>query len=518
MQITSTWLARIILILFLYFLFFSGAGIALIGLNDADTCWLLAIGRWIVEHGTLPVIDPFSAGVSTYATIIPGWPLAQYQWLAEILFYCMYKFGGLSGLLILVSMVTCITYVILPYLILQKANCPKIVTFLLIFMGLTLDSFRWAVRPQVFSFLFMAILIYVFIPSNKTSRITLSKVLVASWIMLLWANTHIYFPIGILFIVIVALATGLENLFFEKTHLSSWWPILLAPAAALIATCINPWGYALWTYVYRLGTAPNNYLLQEIDPFNLFELSNRNSIFLLLLIAAYVSCYGLFRIFSIKKSGVLSPSLVIAGLCIGVKHAIFLPMSTLFIIAGLAELIKRQSVFSQQFKIENYLQSLIPKRTVWLTSLLVIMSAGTLAYALLYPPSLPHASAYFEPPFEAINFLKNSQPIGKVFNDPLFGSMMIWYLDKPQVFYDSRFSQYDPNRMLEYLHINNCDSGYEKIWAKYDFDWVFIRSSAQLVNTLHKIGWKIIYKDKVAIVMSRPENTQRTNIYTQHLE
>ena len=29
-------------------------------LNDPDSYWHLAVGRWIVEHGTVPTVDPLS--------------------------------------------------------------------------------------------------------------------------------------------------------------------------------------------------------------------------------------------------------------------------------------------------------------------------------------------------------------------------------------------------------------------------------------------------------------------------
>ena len=43
-------------------------------LSDADTCWHLAAGRWIVEHGRVPDADAFSH-------CMPGAPWTAHEWL-----------------------------------------------------------------------------------------------------------------------------------------------------------------------------------------------------------------------------------------------------------------------------------------------------------------------------------------------------------------------------------------------------------------------------------------------------
>lgn len=60
--------ARPVLLLFLFSVFALGVVIAGTGLHDPDTCWLLALGRYIVRHHALPDTDPFSF---TFA-LMPG--------------------------------------------------------------------------------------------------------------------------------------------------------------------------------------------------------------------------------------------------------------------------------------------------------------------------------------------------------------------------------------------------------------------------------------------------------------
>ena len=48
-------------------------------LNDPDTYSHLALGRWILEHGTVPAVDPFSANFR-------GTHWLAFEWLSEVVF------------------------------------------------------------------------------------------------------------------------------------------------------------------------------------------------------------------------------------------------------------------------------------------------------------------------------------------------------------------------------------------------------------------------------------------------
>src|SRR5262245_31618347 len=81
---------RLIMLIALYAI---PAVLALGPINDPDLFWHLRTGQWIVAHGTLPTTDPFSAyGI--------GKPWIVYSWLWEVLIYDVYRWLGLTGILI----------------------------------------------------------------------------------------------------------------------------------------------------------------------------------------------------------------------------------------------------------------------------------------------------------------------------------------------------------------------------------------------------------------------------------
>src|SRR6185437_1766117 len=58
-------------------------------LNDADTFWHLAAGRWMIANGAIPATDPFSY---TFA----GRPWVAHEWLSEVGMAGSYAIAGWS--------------------------------------------------------------------------------------------------------------------------------------------------------------------------------------------------------------------------------------------------------------------------------------------------------------------------------------------------------------------------------------------------------------------------------------
>ncbi len=139
--------------------------------------------------------------------------------------------------------------------------------------------------PPYFSFLFLAALIYLYIPSKSTSeKLSPFKTLAIIIIMLLWANTHIFFPLGIVFLSLVILARFLESRFIDHENDFDRSQFLL-PIIAFLPTLINPWGAQIWAYIDRLRNCPVNQLAPEMVPVNLMDWQNPDTIYLLLILS-----------------------------------------------------------------------------------------------------------------------------------------------------------------------------------------------------------------------------------------
>jgi hypothetical protein len=112
-------------------------------------------------------------------------------------------------------------------------------------------------------------------------------------------------------------------------------------------------------------------------------------------------------------------------------------------------------------------------------------------------------------PVDAVEFLKNEKIEGKVFNDDVFGSYMIYAAwPEYEVFLDGR-DMYGKERIADYLKVTDAEREWEDTLNKYDITWIIYNNESALSTLLlESEGWRLIYSDKVAniFVKRTPEN------------
>jgi len=109
-----------------------------------------------------------------------------------------------------------------------------------------------------------------------------------------------------------------------------------------------------------------------------------------------------------------------------------------------------------------------------------------------------------------VEFLKKEKIPGKMFNDDEFGDYLI-YAAWPgyKVFLDGRLDMYGEAWGSQYLNVVTMRPGWEEVFEKNDFSWVFIGAEAPLSSVLlEKKNWRLIYADRVAHIFVKqiPEN------------
>src|SRR5579859_6119687 len=75
-------------------------------LNDPDTYWHIAAGRWIWEHAAVPTTDPFSH-------TLPGAPWLAHEWLAELILAGAYAALGWAGVVALTALAVATSLILL---------------------------------------------------------------------------------------------------------------------------------------------------------------------------------------------------------------------------------------------------------------------------------------------------------------------------------------------------------------------------------------------------------------------
>jgi tetratricopeptide (TPR) repeat protein len=212
------------------------AAFALRRLDDFDTWWHLASGRWIVQNGSIPDHDVLSFTVPQNEWI-------NLQWLYDVLLYAVWTVGGDSGLVIASAACFVLTFALLARH-LGRYTGALTTTLLLVWVAATVNE-RFLIRPEMASFPLLAAIQLVLAEGRTNPR----RLRWLAPLMALWANMHSLFILGIGAIVCTmagAVVAGLPVL-PAGWRRDGEWPagarreLFVWGAAGIAATLLNPY-------------------------------------------------------------------------------------------------------------------------------------------------------------------------------------------------------------------------------------------------------------------------------------
>ena len=116
----------------------TAAALATRRVDDMDTWWHMAAGRWIVENGRVPYTD-------TLSYTVPDNPWINLQWLFDVLLYGVYSLGGENALVILAA--TCFSLGVWLLFANTRTFVDDITASVLVLWALVLAEERFMIRP-----------------------------------------------------------------------------------------------------------------------------------------------------------------------------------------------------------------------------------------------------------------------------------------------------------------------------------------------------------------------------------
>lgn len=194
----------------------------------------LKTGEIIWQTGHVPKVNLFS-----YTE--PNTPFINHHWLSEVVFYLLNLYIGLKGLIIFKAGLLLVTFLLLWGTISKKVE-PLLFTIaglagLLIMLG------RTDVRPEIFSYLFLAYFLFAIFRAKYPEKSPNGDLGAGSsqikWIyatplvQLLWTNMHIYFILGPALLGLFAV-----DRWFNRD--ADWHLVAKITGLSILATLINP--------------------------------------------------------------------------------------------------------------------------------------------------------------------------------------------------------------------------------------------------------------------------------------
>ena len=478
-------------------------------LADGDTAWHIRVGEYILDTHSVPTED-------IYSHRSPPIPFTAHEWLSELVMATVYRFSGLSGLVVFFAFIIASIYYFV-FKIEQRKNYNILVVVGVSVLIIAPSIIHWLARPHIFSLLFFLIYYHVLNQYQFEDR---NRMLLLIPLMLLWINMHGGFLVGFLLLGTFLAGNMIQTfthkkteryLFKEKTR-----TIAFTIIGCLCASLINPYGYHLLIFPLKFFSQTlmihnvNEFLSPNFHnlPIKLFEF--------VMLTAILVICLSKDRM-----------KIIEVLLLVGFLHmALYSVRYILLFVIIVTPVLTRQIqilLSGSSSKLSTYVKnkgagiSEIDKKSsgsVWILSIVIAVSILTVS------GKISHSFNDNKKPLAAIEFLMKNKIPGNMMNSDEFGDLLI-YKAYPEykVFIDGRMDMYGEKKLKEYSDIIFFNTGWEKIIEKYNVNWMIIptksgHSRYLLVNDY----WKLIYSDKVANIFIRnTENNQPLIMKYQHV-
>lgn len=467
---------------------------------DTDTWWHLRSGEQTLDDGAILREDVFS-----FTKAGEDW--INHSWGAQLVLYGMYKLTGGTddpastgtiGLALYTAILATTSMVVIYRMCAGNIYSRMFVMVL----GAATAAVFWSPRPQMFSFLFGTITLYILYLYRHRN---VDRLWALPILMVIWVNLHAGFAVG--FVILFGFIGG-EVMHFifkrdEALTLQQFRRIALVTVVAIVALSFGPFGPRM--ILYPFDTA-------GIQVLNLFIQEWRSPDF---------------------KNPQTWPFIVmLSGLIILAGRTNHKPYySDLALAAGTAALAlwssRNISVFAVAATpllsrlLEHWLQErnwiITPTQTVttrmarlnMVALAVVVLAALAQIGNTLAPNNVEELHAEFLP-VGARDYLQENPPQGNMFNDYNWGGYLIFTLPDTPVFVDGRTDLYGDEFLADYIRTILGAEEWHDVLDEYDIQVVVVQKATALTTLLHERPetWQLMYEDDLAVIFERVTDTE----------
>lgn len=443
-------------------------------LQCGDTGWLIKTGQYILAHG-IPATDPFSF-------TCPDRPIVIYQWLFAVALGALFQQGGLWLVGLASAVVAALIYLCyLPASMIRLGVKPVYVFGLLSLV--CSPVFYWA-RPQLVSFVLIAL--FTLILEHLRTKGYDRRAWLLPPLMVLWANSHSFWFIGLLMVATYLIAAIFEN---RKGSRKSLAMLLVACFGAVL---LNPYGWGLVHYNISFTTEPDFGSIRELQPSLLLhpKFFFANLLYLALAWSAIIVGRR-----AVPLNGLL---LATVGSVAALMFYRFEPVAILLTwpYAGLA--LSKMEFFQSAGDSTLEQTNLGAKRLKLAIICLPILAIGCAISSFMcqFPPEKPIWFTNTDTNLETTKFLKRHPDLlNRMFCDPAIGSSLIFENLAP-VFIDTRFDFYGRQFCSEYNSCFNAELGWQDYLSKWQVRSLCVDDSYPIYKALlASKSWLVVFDD-----------------------
>jgi len=451
--------SRLVLLTLVFIFIF---GLFSVKVWDPDFWWHLKTGEYIWQTGSLPDTDPFAYTSLPKDPIHPEskrikFILKQY-WLAQVLMYLVYKMYSFRGIIFLrAGILTLLSFFV--YLGIRREQIKTATALLILTPAVILLSSFTGERPQLFSFLFSFILIYVLegyrltnavsaslATTDKPAAQNFSYLIPIPLIMLVWANLHGGFIVGLL---IISGYMSSEILKFSTKRFGTPLTanalkyLIIISILSILFSFINPNGYNAIPTMFEFEKSIYSKMVTEtMSPFKFMlsgHFAQESQVFLL----SVTACIVLF-LANIKYLDITDIIITSGFFYMSAKAGRAIPF---FVCLASMMVARYGHLLYKRISTKDHVSAFLRRLSISIGSYHVRLSQAAIAlllsFLMLWQLSTGHLFQkgvhWYKYPTGAVNFLKTNKIPGNMFNPYVWGGYLIWSLYPDyKVFIDGR--------------------------------------------------------------------------------
>lgn len=482
-------------------------------------------GRWILDHGRLPLEDPVMP-------LAAGMRVVNYAWLAQVLFAWIERTGGAEWLSNAFTLTMFGGYLVLGRACWLASRRVGVATWATALAVAISWSRLTTMRPENLGFVCFAVLLWAMVAGRLRPDMLPAaerKAAAGGWawwvwplvavIFALWANVHASFVVGVAVLGCGFAGRALDVAWQARSLVAPLrdrtarrWLYLTELAAA--ATLVNPYGVDLWIEALGFSGNPN---LRDVAEWAPSVITGPGGAGLALAALAWmvvlrgsrrplatsdvlaVLLVGAITLWQTRMITWLGPLVaVVAAPHLGYLAARWWPTTD-----DATSLDQVPSTTAALPAGRSYLLSVVSVGVIWIAFAFSTLSVPLLGGAARSPLGLYGGTT----PLGATEHLRLNPPRGLTYAPQWWGDWLTWAGPQGfQPFMTTNMHLVPRQVWLDYRRLSGAEANWDGVLNRYGVDTVIVDKleQAPLASALRRAaGWHVRYEDSQAVIYGR---------------
>jgi len=479
---------------------------------DPDLWGHLKFGEYILLHKSIPYQDIYS-----FVETKDLW--VNHEWFSEVVFAFLYPLSPSGSLLLLFKALAFSFTVLIPWVYTVRKSRHLIALTLVYLVIILVFSYGTAIRPQIFSYLFFAMTLFILEKYQLKGKMTFIALPV---IFIFWVNSHGGVLAGLALVVFYCLYSLFSDVITAKKEYNRIdlknlnFKVLYLPLILVLVLGVNPYTYHYYPYILDAILMKRPFVEEWLS---VFSFPGRVVYFFVLVVITATIVVKNLK--AVKLSNGYRLILLILLMLVSFSHSRHIPFFALacaFYFPGLIDNIlpvAKITVESDQkipFKPGKQIALIAVS---FLFIYFTIFNDQNFSYHLEVKEKTD--AIFVGYPVKAANFIRANDLKGNMITTFNWGEFIIYQLyPEVKVSFDGRYETVYPDEIVKAnMRFINAQSGWQEVLESFNPAFVLTsRYDPVTKNMVQESGWPLVFTDKESFLFLNPnyKRLQQTSL------